>query len=213
MSDDAVPPPAPLDLAESKDRLRSTIRAARRERSPRQRAEAAEALADVVDGIEAFAAARCVAVYAARPGEPGTDVILDRLVARGTRVLLPALGAGLSRGWALYRGRADLLVRAPGRPPEPGSPTLGAEALREADVVLVPALAVDTAGARLGQGGGWYDRALAFARADAALVALVFPEEVLPSEEGAIPVEAHDRRVRAVATPQGWRVLDDGRSR
>lgn len=199
----AIPGPA-----EAKGRLRSAIRAARASRSTQDRTRAATDLARVIDAIPQVAAARCVATYVSQPAEPGTAVLLDALAARGVRVLLPALGARLSRDWAEYRGADDLRVRAPGRPPAPSSPILGAEALRDAEVVLVPSLAVDTTGARLGQGGGWYDRALEHARPGAVVMALVYPEEVFAADDAAIPVEAHDRRVNAVATPEGWRTLD-----
>ena len=92
------------------------------------------------------------------------------------------LGSGLQRDWAEYAGVDDLRERAPGRPPEPGGPTLGAAALAEADVVIAPALAVDTTGARLGQGGGWYDRALEHIRPGVPVIALVFPEELYDAD-------------------------------
>ena len=133
--------------------------------------------------IPAVADARCVSVYASRVTEPGTGPLLEALAARGVRVLLPVLGSGLQRDWAEYAGPDDLRERAPGRPPEPGGPTLGAAALADADVVIAPALAVDTTGARLGQGGGWYDRALEHLRPGAPVVALVFPEELYDARD------------------------------
>ena len=117
---------------------------------------------------------------------------------------MPVLGSGLQRDWAEYAGADDLRERAPGRPPEPGGPTLGAAALADADVVIAPALAVDTTGARLGQGGGWYDRALEHIRPGVPVVALVFPEELYDAETRPLPRERHDRPVDAVATPPGW---------
>lgn len=192
------------EVEEVKERLRRAVREARTARSPRRREAAATALADVVTSIPAVAEAQCVAVYAARPSEPGTVPLLDALAARGVRLLLPVLGQGLQRDWAEYAGAEDLRERAPGRPPEPGGPTLGAQALADADVVLAPALAVDTSGARLGQGGGWYDRALQHARPGAPVVAIVYPEELYDATSRPLPREPHDRLVDAVATPDGW---------
>ncbi|WP_029289946.1 5-formyltetrahydrofolate cyclo-ligase [Cellulomonas sp. HZM] len=208
MSSAAQPYPTASDgdeVEDVKDRLRSAIRTARSARSQRLRDEAAERLADVVSAIPEVASASCVSVYASRPSEPGTSPLLERLAARGVRVLLPVLGSGLQRDWAEYDGPDDLRERAPGRPPEPGGPTLGAAAIAEADAIVAPALAVDTAGARLGQGGGWYDRALEHARPDALVVALVFPEELYDATSRPLPRERHDRTVGAVATPEGWR--------
>ncbi|WP_028047300.1 5-formyltetrahydrofolate cyclo-ligase [Cellulomonas sp. URHE0023] len=195
------------DVEDVKEQLRLAIREARRIRSARRRDEAAQALAAVVLNIPAVADARCVSVYAARPTEPGTSALLEALAARGVRVLMPVLGSGLQRDWAEYTGADDLRERAPGRPPEPGGPTLGPEALADADVVIAPALAVDTSGARLGQGGGWYDRALEHIRPGTPVVALVFPEELYDADLRPLPRERHDRMVDAVATPAGWHRL------
>ena len=143
MSSVAQPYPHVVDgdeVEDVKERLRVAIRDARKTRSPRRRDEAAQALAHVVLTIPAVAEARCVSVYAARATEPGTGVLLEELAARGVRVLMPVLGSGLQRDWAEYAGADDLRERAPGRPPEPGGPTFGPEALGDADVVIAPAL-------------------------------------------------------------------------
>ncbi len=195
------------EVEDVKERLRLAIRDARKLRSVRRREEAAKALAEVVLTIPAVEQARCVSVYAARVTEPGTGALLEELSARGIRVLMPVLGSGLQRDWAEYAGPDDLRERAPGRPPEPGGPTLGPEALADADVVIAPALAVDTSGARLGQGGGWYDRALEHIRPGVPVVALVFPEELYDADVRPLPSERHDRAVDAVATPEEWHLL------
>jgi len=192
------------EVEDVKERLRMAIREARKARSVRLREAAARALADVVLTIPAVAEAGCVSVYASRVTEPGTGPLLEALAARGVRVLMPVLGSGLQRDWAEYAGPDDLRERAPGRPPEPGGATLGAAALADADVVIAPALAVDTTGARLGQGGGWYDRALEHIRPGVPVVALVFPEELYDADTRPLPRERHDRVVDAVATPLEW---------
>jgi len=117
------------------------------------------------------------------------------------------LGAGLARDWAEYAGHDDLRERAPGRPPEPSGPALGPGVIAQADVIVAPALAVDTRGMRLGQGGGWYDRSLKQARDGVTVVAMVFPEELYDAEHRPLPVEDHDMPVHIVATPESWRTL------
>ncbi len=194
-----------LEVYEVKEQLRRALRAERAKLTPRKMELAGLGLAKVVGDLAPVAEAGCVSAYVSRPTEPPTMPLLERLAARGTRVLLPVLGAGLRREWAWYRGAGDLQVRAPGRPAEPAGPTLGADALAEAQAIIAPALAVDTAGGRLGQGGGWYDRVLRHAPASALVIAVVFEDEVYDAQTHPLPREPHDRAVDIVATPSGWR--------
>jgi len=189
---------------EFKQFLRQAVREARAQRSPRLRAQAASALADVLETIPEIATARCISVYASRSTEPDTGPLLERLAARGVRVLIPVLGSGLQREWAEYVSAEDLRQRAPGRPPEPGTPSLGAAALADADAVVAPALAIDSLGTRLGQGGGWYDRALQHVRPGVRVVGVVFPEELYDAAVRPLPREPHDRPVDLIATTTGW---------
>lgn len=198
---------APPEPDEIKVALRATIRRQRQQRAERRLAEHAESLRDKVLELESIRKAGCVSVYASRPHEPGTLPLIDALHERGIRVLIPLLGDGLQRGWGVYAGAADLIERAPGRPPEPSTEFLPSDALSEADVVIVPALAVDTTGTRLGQGGGWYDRALVDVRDDVPIVALTFAGEVRDATAEPLPREDHDVRVHGVITPEGYTPL------
>ncbi len=143
--------------------------------------------------------ARTIAVYAAMPGEMPTGALLAELDRRGVRVLLPVLRDDDSLGWRATSPAAPL---QPGRrgtsEPAAESPDV---LLTEADVVVVPGLAYDGAGRRLGRGGGSYDRALGDVAAD-ALVVGVGPDDVVVD---AVPSEAHDRPVHVVVTPGGVR--------
>lgn len=206
MSSPAQPYPVhpSLEAEDAKIALRGAIRAARETRSERRRDEAATALAEILLTIPEVRDAHRVGLYAARPNEPGTSALMSALDALDKQILLPVLGAGLQRGWALYAGEEDLLQRAPGRPPEPSTAALGPDALETADVVIAPALAVDTRGNRLGQGGGWYDRALAHVRPGVKVIAVVFPEEIYDADTRPLPQESHDRPVDGVVTPLEW---------
>lgn len=206
---------AGLETREVKEQLRKAIRAERAKLTDAARTRAGLGFAHVVGDLDQVRAARCVSAYVSRPSEPQTLPLLQRLAERGTRILLPVLGTGLQRDWAWYTTPEDLQVRAPGRPPEPPGPTLGAEALRQVDAIIAPALAVDTSGSRLGQGGGWYDRVLEHAPAGACVIAMVYPDEVYDAAVRPLPREEHDHRVDLVATPTTWRWLrepDDVRS-
>lgn len=129
-------------------------------------------------------------------GEPGSPALLDGLRRRGCQVLLPVVGRPGPLDWAEYTG-AESLRAGPFGLREPAGPRLGRAALARAALVLVPALAVDHRGVRLGRGGGHYDRTLPLARPGTPLVAVVRDEEVLPW----LPTEPHDVVVNSVLTP------------
>ncbi|MEU4033223.1 5-formyltetrahydrofolate cyclo-ligase [Streptomyces collinus] len=151
--------------------------------------------------------ARTVAAYVSVGSEPGTAALLDALRARGVRVLLPALLPDNDLDWGEYAGPGSLArVRHGGKMAlfEPSGERLGPDAVTAADVVLLPGLAVDARGMRLGRGGGSYDRVLARlerAGAGPALVVLLYDTEVVAR----VPAEPHDRPVHAVVTPSGVR--------
>jgi 5-formyltetrahydrofolate cyclo-ligase len=109
------------------------------------------------------------------------------------KVLLPALLPGGDLDWVTYEGT---LQPGPRGLLEPAGPRLGVDAVRTAQLVIVPALAVDRSGLRLGRGGGSYDRALS-RLSDQVTVALLYDDELIDS----VPAEPHDRRVRAAITP------------
>ncbi|MFF9759802.1 MULTISPECIES: 5-formyltetrahydrofolate cyclo-ligase [Streptomyces] len=169
--------------------------------------ESAVALARQALGLPELAHARTVAAYVSVGSEPGTLALLDALRARGARVLLPALLPDNDLDWGAYEGEESLVrVRHGAKMAllEPAGPRLGPDAVTEADVVLLPGLAVDARGMRLGRGGGSYDRVLARldrTGARPALVVLLYDAEVVPR----VPVEPHDRPVHAVVTPSGVR--------
>ncbi|MEV5815292.1 5-formyltetrahydrofolate cyclo-ligase [Streptomyces mutabilis] len=167
--------------------------------------KAADALAGRALSMPEVAGAHAVAAYVSVGAEPGTRALLDALRARGVRVLLPALLPDNDLDWGEYTGEGSLTrVRHGGRMTlsEPAGERLGPDAVTEADVVLLPGLAVDGRGMRLGRGGGSYDRVLArLERAGArpALLVLLYDAEVVAH----VPEEPHDRPVDAVVTPSG----------
>lgn len=169
--------------------------------------ESATALARRARALPELEHARTVAAYVSVGSEPGTLALLDTLRARGVRVLLPVLLPDNDLDWGVYGGEGSLArVRHGGRMTlsEPAGERLGPDAVTEADVVLLPGLAVDARGMRLGRGGGSYDRVLARldrAGARPALVVLLYDSEVV----GDVPAEPHDRPVHAVVTPSGVR--------
>jgi 5-formyltetrahydrofolate cyclo-ligase len=130
--------------------------------------------------------------------EPGSVLMLDALLAAGCRVLLPVVvpGAG-PLDWAEYAPGSATLAAGPYGLLEPVGQRLGVAAVASAETVLVPALAVDRRGVRLGRGGGYYDRSLLLAAPEAALVAVVRDSEVVAE----LPAEPHDVPMTAALTP------------
>jgi 5-formyltetrahydrofolate cyclo-ligase len=146
--------------------------------------------------------ASSIAAYVSKGNEPGTRSLLFALWKRGSYVILPRLLPDCDLDWASYEG-PDSLVETDRGLVEPTEPARGVEAIRAADVVLVPALAVDHRGNRLGQGGGSYDRVLARVSPAVLTIGVVYDAEFVPE----LPAEPHDRPVRAVATPSGFHRL------
>jgi 5-formyltetrahydrofolate cyclo-ligase len=187
-----------VSQADAKAELRRALRTRRAGRSEGERARAAEALA----AHAALLGPGPIAAFVGVKGEPPTLALLAALHARGVRVLLPLLRDDLDLEWAVFEGDPEGLVHGLRGILQPAGDSLGLGGIAEAALVLAPALAVDAAGGRLGQGGGSYDRALT--RTSAPVIAVVFDDEVLES----VPVQAHDRPVGGTLTPlRGVRLL------
>jgi 5-formyltetrahydrofolate cyclo-ligase len=152
--------------------------------------------------IQRLSGTACIAAYVPIGAEPGSVDLLDALGERGTTVLIPVLAAD-RLDWAVYAGPAGLATDRFGLR-EPVGPRLGPAALALADVVLVPALAVDYRGWRLGRGAGYYDRALGDLPAVTPIAALLHDGELVPE----LPTDPWDRAVTAAVTPaDGWTEL------
>jgi 5-formyltetrahydrofolate cyclo-ligase len=183
---------------DSKQGIRTELVAARRTLSAEQRAAAARSIRDALLGLPEIDMAAGVAAYVSIGTEPETGSLIFALWKRGTYVLLPRLLPDGDLDWATYEG-PDSLAPARHGLREPAAAPRGVHAIGSADVVIVPALAVDRTGMRLGRGGGAYDRALARVGPGILTVAPVYDSELVT----ALPYEPHDQRVRAVVTPTG----------
>ena len=194
-----------LDVEDAKEELRSVLRSHRRSRHRHRKNGHDPVCGSLTEhALEALDGARTVTAYVSVGCEPCTRPLLNRLEKRGVTVLLPVLGPRLSRSWGVFHGADDLAERAPGRPPEPGGAALPAEAVARADALVIPALAVDRGGRRLGQGGGWYDRMLPLRRDGVRVFAMVYDDELVP---GPLQTQTHDETVDAVITSDAWFLL------
>lgn len=141
-----------------------------------------------------------VCAYVPVGTEPGSVAMLDALLRRAERVLLPvartaADDSATEMQWGDYRPGALMTARFGLL--EPDAPWLPPAAVAEAAAVIVPALAVDRSGARLGRGRGFYDRTLVLRDPRARLIAVVRDEEVLDE----LPHEPHDVSMTHALTP------------
>ncbi len=191
-----APLPSPDGLNRDKAAVRARLLAARRRLSPAQRAGAGRDIRDAVLSLPETQMAGTVAAYYSIGSEPETHGLLFALWKRGTYVLLPILLTDGDLDWASYEG-PDSLRPGPRWLTEPAEPPRGVGAISSADLVLVPALAVDHSGVRLGRGGGSYDRALARVGTPVPTVALLYDSEFVPH----VPSGQHDQRVHMVARP------------
>ncbi|MEV0646741.1 5-formyltetrahydrofolate cyclo-ligase [Phytomonospora sp. NPDC050363] len=150
------------------------------------------ALAEVVSMLAK--AGSTVAAYAPMNGEPGGADLPDFLLGTGHSVLLPVFRADFDLDWIPFTGALTAgALRGLREPVGEGT----REAVGEAALVIVPALAVGADGTRLGRGGGSYDRALARVEPSVPVIALIDDGEFVDT----VPGEEHDRSVTGIITP------------
>ena len=181
---------------DDKGSLRRRLVTARDAMSDSARTQASRLIRDHVLEMPEVAAAGTIAAYYSIGTEPDTHRLVFALWKRGSYVVLPVLLPDGDLDWASYEG-PDSLAPGPHGLLQPAEPVRGPGTVARADIVLVPALAVDARGYRLGRGGGSYDRALARVGGQVPTIALLYDDELLP----VVPTEAHDQRVRLVARP------------
>ena len=194
-------PPAPLSEAGGKATLRTRMLTLRREVSATDRTVKSRAIQTALTAHPLWREAQRIALYAATEFEPATQELLDRALQQGKRLALPRIeGPGLQFHWAENTGG---LVPGPLGILQPKDSASTAP-IEEIDLWIVPGLAFDRRGGRLGHGKGYYDKVLA--KVTAPKVGLAFEFQWLES----VPMEPHDIRLDAVVTELGWREILGG---
>lgn len=182
-------------ITEQKAALRMQMRKQRKAIPLAQRHKAARELARQFHRYRVLQRARHVAVYLAMGSELDTGPLIARLLRRGVRVYAPQLQSGHRMRFLKLRRMVGGNWQPTGRPQKLRQPAIGrARSLRRIDLVLLPLLAYDPVGHRLGQGGGYYDRALASPQRGLMTVGLAYRRQSV----AAIPVEAHDSPLRGM---------------
>lgn len=139
-----------------------------------------------------FKAAETIASYLSYADEPSTKELNAGILKLGKKLLLPRINGELI-DWVLWSGD-DSQLKLSKKISEPTGAVF--TELEQIDLIVVPALRIDRSGYRLGQGGGYYDRALPKLRA--WKIGLIHPDEISGSD---LPREPHDVPLNAAATP------------
>jgi 5-formyltetrahydrofolate cyclo-ligase len=182
----------------SKSELRRTMKAAIVALDADKRRAQEDALIMRFPGLPGLAEAQSVLLFvSALPEEPRTSELLSLAYEMKKEVLCPRVDKA-SRRLRLHRvtDPASELVRGVLGIPEP-RPDLPEAPPLAIDWVLVPGLAFDERGFRLGRGGGYYDRLLPLLRPDAVCWALCLSCQLLRE----LPHEPHDAPLNGVSTP------------
>lgn len=178
----------------SKGAMRAAISAARARLTSDQRLDRSAAIAARVAGLDAFVRAGIVGLYAPLGAEVDTFGIARRALAAGKLLAWPRV-LPHRRPLAFAACLPEALVSGPlgAREPPPGATAIALESI---DCLLVPGVAFDARGGRLGRGGGHYDATLAALPAGRSRIGLAFEVQLVPE----VPREPHDALLDAVVT-------------
>ncbi|MEK9578223.1 MAG: 5-formyltetrahydrofolate cyclo-ligase [Aquiluna sp.] len=183
--------------ASHKPALRAETRERRRIMTQDERAHAATGLTEQLLNLTRELGAATIGCYLSTIDEPPTRDFVEQALSAGIDVLLPISREDGLLDWARFdQGGEDLDVLGM---PVPTSELLGPMAVDSADLLLIPAALVDTAGNRMGWGRGYFDRTLGSMGHRPPVFAVVYNHEVVDE----VPTEAHDQGVDGVVTPDG----------
>lgn len=188
--------PVSTDVDHVKRALRADLRERRQLLSDAQRADAEHALADRLDQLVEQHGARSISCFLSMSTEPGTHEFVDRVVARGIRVLLPISRSDGLLDWSVAVPGGDIAEGMFGLP-EPVGELLGPIAVNDVDLMIIPAAAVDATGMRMGWGRGYFDKTIGSMERCPPVYAVIFDSELVDE----VPHEVHDQPVSGVVTP------------
>ena len=152
-----------------------------------------------------------IAAYIGLAPEPETGALLTGLTDLGYTVVVPVCEPAYRLSWVRWLPGVPVRKSVRGPVVEPLGVRLAHRDLRGLVAILVPGLAVDRLGNRLGQGGGYYDRFLAEAQArypGVEIAGINFEHEWVPA--GSFPAEPLDVPLPGVYTPSGYKQVESG---
>lgn len=189
-------PNAAASLA--KERLRREIRDRLRAMTAAERADASRRLVEQLLAMPEFARARSILLFVPIGSEPDLRPAIEHARSRGVSVLLPRSRRDppAIELVALGAERLDQLPLDGLRVPAPSG--IAADP-RGIDLAVVPGVAFDADGGRLGRGGGYYDRLLEGLSPAATVIGICFQPQVVER----VPRESHDHLVQGVLTESG----------
>lgn len=175
-----------MGISEEKVALRTRYRLERNERYIK------DSFAHL-SAIPEFQSAKVIASYISYGVEPDTQALNQEIISAGKELVVPRIN-GLDLDWIPWDGNLGSLIKTNNLQEPTGQPLSDLSLI---DLIFVPALRIDRSGYRLGQGGGFYDRALA--KISAFSIGLVHPDEITEQD---LPRESFDIPLSAAATPR-----------
>ncbi len=170
----------------AKQTLRQLIRLRKQQPHP---ADESVAVLDRLRQDKHFLHARTLLLYNALPDEVQTQPLLDSLVAEGKTVLLPRVVSAIDMVVCRYTGRNDLAAGPYGILEPTGSIFTD---YQQIEVAVIPGVAFDVEGHRLGRGRGYYDRFLSLLSPKVYKIGLCFPWQLVnavPTDDNDIPMD------------------------
>ena len=178
---------------ELRDKIDATLKALPEEERQLKISEIEARLFDFANFLEA----RIVLLYVANKNEVETRNILRRTFDYGKIIVLPIFGTEKKKVRLLKVDDPHRdLVEGPNGLPEPNPERCREVPMECIDIAVIPCIAVDEKGGRLGAGDGYYDRLIPQLPITTRKVALALEDQIVPQ----IPIESHDKHVDIIIT-------------
>ena len=174
-------------IIKEKFRLRKKIIALRNKLSPEERIWQSAIIGEKFFTLPQYGKAKIIGFYASKIEEVPTDNFIEKVLAEGKRVVLPRVNPGFKLIWHEIKNLKDLTVSIFAvREPKKNTPKVE---LKDMDLLIVPSVAFDRKGNRVGYGKGFYDRVLV--NFSGKSIGLAFTCQIIDK----VPREKHDKKV------------------